>query len=664
MRDSVKTREELLTELETLRQRNAELEALVAGCDKMKAAALIAESMLEAACVHGLDSTILQVNQAFETASGWTREEAVGRTPVELGLTTTEEWLKLDSEAVPSLIEEGSVRNIETVCIRRDGTSFPGLMSWTLVRDDEGRPAGIVSVMRDIIEYKQVEMALQESQEKYRDLVENLNEVVYALDDKAIITYVSPSVEQTSGYRPDELIGRSYIDFVHPDDREGRIEQYHKVLAGTHEPSEYRFLAKDGSHLWVRTNGRAAYRDGHLIGVHGTLVDITDYKLADEMLRQSETRYRLLAENTTDIIWYMDLDLQLTYISPSVERESGFSVKEALSLPLDQLYTPDSIEEMLKVYAEEMALEETGPKGRHVSRTLELQGYTKDGSTCWIEVHLTAVRDQDGNLIGAQGITRNISERKRAGEQLQEAYAREKAAHQQLQTEMKKRVEFTRALVHELKTPVTAMMASNTLLVEELPDGPLQRLAANVQHSIANLDKRISGLLDIARGELGLHKVKLREAKPLKMLGEAAAEMEATIVSRGQSLVTSLPRTLPPAWIDEERLHEVILNLLGNASKFSPEGTEITLSARKNKHTLVVEVKDNGLGIARKHTQRIFEPYYRVENDGQRLPGLGLGLALCKRIVEDHGGKIWVRSQKGKGSRFAFSIPLDTATPG
>ncbi|MBE0481612.1 MAG: ATP-binding protein [Dehalococcoidia bacterium] len=126
-----------------------------------------------------------------------------------------------------------------------------------------------------------------------------------------------------------------------------------------------------------------------------------------------------------------------------------------------------------------------------------------------------------------------------------------------------------------------------------------------------------------------------------------------------QLLVIDIADNLPEIRADGERLHQVILNLLVNASKFTPEGGTITLSARVEGNTFLVKVKDTGTGISRKGQRRIFEPYQRRIADRERLSGLGLGLALCKKLVELHGGKIWVESQSGKGSTFSFSLPFE-----
>ncbi|MFC2000202.1 ATP-binding protein [Chloroflexota bacterium] len=369
-----------------------------------------------------------------------------------------------------------------------------------------------------------------------------------------------------------------------------------------------------------------------------------------ESLRDSEKRFHDLSDLLPQPVFELDLEGNFTYSNSSGFKTFGYT-REDLEEGVNalQLFVPEDRERISQNIQKRLTGEEFEDH--------EYTGLKKDGSTFPIIIYSAPIV-HDSKPVGVRGIVLDFTERKRAEDKLQESYQREAAARQQVAEEMNRRVEFTRALIHELKTPITAMMASNGLLVEELSEGPLLRLAENIQASIVSLDKRISELLDIARGELGLIKLKRTKVNPLKMLHRAAAEMDAVVSNRAQSLALDLPHSLPPASIDEERLRDVVLNLMGNASKFSGDGTKITLSAKQHKGSLIVEVKDEGHGIAEKDTRRIFEPYYRAEGDRQRIPGLGLGLALCKRTVEDHGGKIWVESEIGKGSTFGFSIPV------
>jgi len=252
------------------------------------------------------------------------------------------------------------------------------------------------------------------------------------------------------------------------------------------------------------------------------------------------------------------------------------------------------------------------------------------------------------------------SERKQAERKLQKAYEKEAELRRDLEIQMKRRVEFTRALVHELKTPITPILASSDLLVTELREEPFLSLAKNINRGACAMNDRVDELLDLARGEIGMLQLKLQSMDLLPLLRTTADDMAAIASSQGQSLLLDLPSSLPVAQADGNRLRQIVLNLLSNACKFTPTGGKITLKARKEAAYLVIEVEDTGPGISEEEQQRLFQPYYRLESNRERFSGLGLGLALCKTLVELQGGKIWVKSQKGKGSTFSFSIPLET----
>ncbi|MDP2916343.1 MAG: CHASE4 domain-containing protein [Dehalococcoidia bacterium] len=265
-------------------------------------------------------------------------------------------------------------------------------------------------------------------------------------------------------------------------------------------------------------------------------------------------------------------------------------------------------------------------------------------------------RDELAHL--AVSINGMLSVLQQAEDKIQKLYQLEKELRQELQVEMDRRVEFTRALVHELKTPLTPVMASSELLVEELKEGTLLRLAKNVHRGAIELDRRIDELLDLAKGEIGMLKLSLQPVDPLKLLHEAVANMTPVASNRKQTLRSFLPPSLPVMMADGERLRQVVLNLVGNAIKFTPQGGEIRLSAREEEGNLIVEVQDTGIGIDEEEQKRLFQAYHRLERDRERLSGLGLGLALSKRLVELHGGEIWVKSKRGAGSTFAFSVPI------
>lgn len=242
--------------------------------------------------------------------------------------------------------------------------------------------------------------------------------------------------------------------------------------------------------------------------------------------------------------------------------------------------------------------------------------------------------------------------------ELRELYHEERTLRQTLEDEINKRIEFTRALVHELKTPVTPIMASSELLLQKLNDEPLHGLAQNINQGANNLNRRIDELLDLARGEIGTLRLNPEPMNPRQLLKRIVDEETPVAIRNGQALDAELPGSLPVIVADEERFQQVVLNLLNNAVKFTPPGGKITLRAGVERDNLTVEVQDTGIGIPENEQKILFEPYRSLKSDRARLSGLGLGLSLSKKLVELHGGRIWVKSKKGKGSTFGFSIPL------
>ncbi len=257
-------------------------------------------------------------------------------------------------------------------------------------------------------------------------------------------------------------------------------------------------------------------------------------------------------------------------------------------------------------------------------------------------------------------LTRELLEEKvkKANEQLQELYEQEKALRQELESEVNKRIKFTRILVHELKTPLTPIMAASSLLMEEVPEGATFRLAKSINEGALTLSNRIGQLIDIAKGEIGMLELDLKETNLLELIQRITEDMTPLSLSHKQLFNLELPVSLPPIWIDAERIRQVVVNLLDNSFKFTPEGGKIILRAKEKGNALIVEVEDTGPGISVDQKRHLFEAYYHSASESDGNKGLGLGLAMSRILIELHGGKIWMENQKSKGSMFGISIPL------
>jgi signal transduction histidine kinase len=228
-----------------------------------------------------------------------------------------------------------------------------------------------------------------------------------------------------------------------------------------------------------------------------------------------------------------------------------------------------------------------------------------------------------------------------------------------METKEEEWLRFVDTLSHELKTPLTSIIAAAGLLAEELEssDRSHQKLIQTIIQNANNLETRLAELLDIVKTGSGKLQLQLEPVDMKSLVLGTCQQISPLLRGKRQKLNTEIPDAVPLIHGDGQRLEQVLLNLLNNAAKFTPEGGNILVRMRKNDTELVIDVRDNGIGIAREEQFRLFKPYSRLSSDRQRHPGLGLGLALAKQVVELHGGKIWVESEPGKGSTFSFSLP-------
>ena len=215
--------------------------------------------------------------------------------------------------------------------------------------------------------------------------------------------------------------------------------------------------------------------------------------------------------------------------------------------------------------------------------------------------------------------------------------------------------------MHELKTPITPVLAAAELLLEEVKEEPILGLTRSIYRGASNLNRRIDELLDLARSEIGTLQLNPLSLDPLLLLQEIADGVKPVALENEQHFNVELPYSIPAVWADRDRFTQIIQNLLNNAFKFTPAGETITIRAKDDGANLTVEVQDTGRGITKEDQERLFDPYHRLPGDRERFSGLGLGLALSKRLANLHGGDVWVESSIGKGSTFSFSMPLESA---
>ncbi len=239
-------------------------------------------------------------------------------------------------------------------------------------------------------------------------------------------------------------------------------------------------------------------------------------------------------------------------------------------------------------------------------------------------------------------------------------YALERGTRRELERQDEQKTEFLHGVAHELKTPLTAIISSSELLSTELSSTTVsqrQRLIRNIIQSAWSMDKTVTELLDLAKMQVGVLELKSESLEIGVIIEEVTSQLLSLFKNKEQSLKLEVPGSLSPVKGDREKLAQILVNLLSNANKFSPGGGNITLRAREVDDRIVVEVKDSGPAITEEEKEKLFDPYYRGDTNRRRVPGLGLGLAISKKLVELHQGRIWVEGEHEKGNIFAFSLP-------
>jgi len=388
-------------------------------------------------------------------------------------------------------------------------------------------------------------------------------------------------------------------------------------------------------------------------------VDLTPlaFSLSGLMLALGIFRFRLLdivpvardtiIEGMRDGLLVLDVQDRVVDMNIAAQRITGLSSAKVIGQPITRL---------LPVWDEVLGASRAG-SGKRTEITLSTDGLQR----CY-EVSLSAINDRREVATGGMVILHDITEQKRMESELQESYQRELGLRQELEGEIKKRLEFTRALVHELRTPITPIMLSSEVLATELKDEPAISLSKSIHRSVTHLNNRIGELLDVARGEVGMLQIDPQPVDLTQLLRDVSEDMSPVAAAQGKIFRLDVPETLPTLLADAARVRQVVINLLDNAFKFTPQGGHVTLMARHQNSSMVVSVQDRGRGMSPEELQQLFKPYQRLGGFRERASGLGLGLALSKSLVELHKGTIQVESEQGKGSTFSFTLPLKADT--
>ena len=375
-------------------------------------------------------------------------------------------------------------------------------------------------------------------------------------------------------------------------------------------------------------------------------------KIPESLSKSQENAFRLIAENSTDIIYTTDLNQQFTYVSPSVEKITGYPVEEVLTLTAKDLMTPRSYQLQLEAF-QNMLDNPAGIQDQSEIKTLEL--IHKDGSVLWGEVHARLLLDHENRPYGVLGICRDVTKRKMLEDELREA--KEKAEESE-----RLKTAFLANLSHEIRTPLNIIMGYVQLLDNgALSEQMRKQYIDAINNSSDHLIDIIDDVLSMARLDTGQQTLQVAEFNLNKLILEVYASYEPKANRKKIRFETVIPLQDSESTIcsDENKIHQILSNLVNNAFKFSPELGEISFGYSMEEDHIRFFVKDNGIGIADDQHEMIFERFTQVDHSNKRkFEGTGLGLPISQGLVRLLGGSIYVESQLERGTTFYFTVPL------
>jgi len=515
-----------------------------------------------------------------------------------------------------------------------------------------GKEEFIQIILMDISAQKEAQQKLKESEEKYRNLVENAHEGVWAVDENDITIFVNPKICEMLGYTRDEIMGKSLYFFLEDSMRElirGYRERREKGLKDTYE---LEFIKKDGTILSTNINAAPIINEsGGFKGSFAFINDITNRKIAEQKLKESEERYRNLIESVPFSIALIDQQGKLIYCNPAIEKLLDYKRDELIGNEFKNLpvINPEYIPILLKRFQKSMQGE--------ILRPLEMEIYKKDGSLVWIRYQSTLVKLGDQVLL--QVIINDITEQRKADLLIEEELVKLKELDQ-IRKDLISRVS------HELKTPLVSVCGASELLLDlyiEEFKGDTKELLEMIEKGGIRLKHLVDNLVDITRIEYKKFELIKNLNDFSQVIRDCTKELMYLIKKRELNLKLDLMSGLFLEF-DKIRIEQVILNLLSNAIKNTPPNGKITVKSLKRDNYAEIKIIDTGIGLTKEEMDRLFTRFGKIERYGDGLEyidiqGTGLGLYISKEIIDLHKGQIWVESGgRDKGSTFTVKIPL------
>ncbi len=560
----------------------------------------------------------------------------------------------------------GGLRN---VCRHKDGTEITVETAGTPIFDPEGRLVGYRGVDRDITDRVIAEDELRESRDFIENLVQSSVDGILAYDRRMRYTVWNPGMEKISGVRKDQVIGKSALE-VFPFLRDiGEDRLMVRALEGeTTTATDRHYSIPETGHegFFEARYSPLRSQSGKIIGGLGVIRDTTEQKQAERAVRESEERFRQLAENIRQVFYVMAADLsKVLYVSPAYEEVWGRSCQSVYENP--RSWIESVVEEDRGWLMEAIRSRASGEirEGKLPPYRITLP----DGRLRWIQARSVAIKDESGKVTRLAGVAEDVTEGKRAEEERERLMELLEAKNKELQS-------VVYIASHDLRSPLVNIYGFGRQLAENcdelsklmqeagsnedakgrilpLLEEDIPQAVSFIRCGADKMQKVIDGLLKISR--VGTARITISQLDMNSIMSDIVEAMGYEIRQRGAEVVVE---ELPGCAGDRDQIDQAFSNLLNNAVKYlHPERKGlIKIWGRREGPMSVYCVEDNGLGIPPEHQDRVFEIFHRVDPTSG-VAGDGLGLSIVSRILDRHNGRIWLESEPGEGSKFFVALP-------